>query len=330
MTDRLLVVRGGALGDFVLGLPALHALRRAFPGASLELIAPAAVLPLASQLVDVATPLERAEVAYLFLGGEGLPGEVVGRYRDLDLVVVWLSDPDGSVRGSFQRLGARRLLWAPPIPSGPGRHAADHLLDTLGPLGIPGVVDAATPSVAVPRDRASALLRRPGVDPGRPPVAVHPGSGGDWKRWPAERFARVADGLLAAGREVVLIQGPADERAVAEVVAAVREGRPEVASGQDVEELAALLSLCSCYLGNDSGVTHLAAAVGTPTVALFGPTDPSVWGPRGRRVAVLRGEVECAPCSRGTALECRARSCLETVTVEQVLEAVAAMLDGGD
>ncbi len=355
--DRILVMRGGALGDFVLGLPALRALRDAFPHAGLELIAPASVLPLASPLVEAATPLERSEVAALFGDAESLPEEIVSRYRGLDLVVLWLSDADGSVRGNFRRLGVRRLLWSPALPP-PGRHATDHLLATLEPLGIvpspggeahgnsslPG--DGGTPRSAVGANgrpplhstfpvvqpsptacgKVSSLWRDLGLSVGLPVVAVHPGSGGDWKRWPVDRFARVADRLAEADVGVVVIQGPADAEVVRQLLLGVRGARPPVVSLPGVEELAAFLSLASCYLGNDSGVTHLAAALGTPTVAIFGPTDPAEWGPRGHRVVVLRAERECAPCGRERGGKCRDGECLTAITEDQVLLAAMDLL----
>ncbi len=155
-------------------------------------------------------------------------------------------------------------------------------------------------------------------------MAAHPGSGGDWKRWPVERFAQAVDGLAEAGLGVVVIQGPADAEVVRQLRLKLRGKQPPVAADLGVEELAAFLALASCYLGNDSGVTHLAAAVGTPTVAIFGPTDPAKWGPRGQRVVVLRAEGGCGPCGREQGARCRNRVCLELVTVEQVVETVRA------
>jgi len=371
--ERVLVIRGGALGDFILGLPALKALRGAFPKAYLELIAPAAVLSLARNIVDAATPLERAEIAFLFQEG-ALPDEIADLYGNLDLVVLWLADGSGAVRRNFERLGARRILWAPALPQQPGRHAADHLLDTLRPLGIivhdrsgfdkrrSCLQDMAEGlSLRVPRDAtwfesheatrnlkvAATLYRRAsrprsqegtlgayqdycteGLDlpPGSSIIAIHPGSGGAWKCWSAERFAVVADHLLALGHRVLLIQGPADVAAVERVRSIVQMLPLPVVAGLNVEGLAALLSSCSGYLGNDSGVTHLAAAVGTPTVAIFGPTDPAVWAPLGPRVIVLKSPIECSPCTRERAMACRVRACLEGVQVEQVLPALEDLL----
>jgi ADP-heptose:LPS heptosyltransferase len=85
-----------------------------------------------------------------------------------------------------------------------------------------------------------------------------------------------------------------------------------------LDELAAILKQCSLYVGNDSGITHLAAAVGTPVVALFGPTDPGVWGPRGKCVSILYGKTDCSPCSREKMHECIEQICLEQLSLEEV------------
>jgi heptosyltransferase-3 len=119
--------------------------------------------------------------------------------------------------------------------------------------------------------------------------------------------------MAGRGLRPVLVQGPADEEAVAMVLGTIGGDVPPVLSGLPVCDLAALLSLCAAYLGNDSGVTHLAAAAGTPAVALFGPTDPAVWGPRGPRATILRGE----------------QGRLESISVEMVVEALAAQASEG-
>lgn len=338
MTQRVFVLRGGALGDFVLGLPALRLLRDLYPDAHLELIAPRAWLSLAHPLVDAASALELPEVASLFGETEAFPEIVERRYRELGLAVLWLGDAGGSVRRSLQKLGARRILWAPALPPQPGVHAADHLVSTLKPLwdeagrygDPPRAVPLVQPDPGLSQG-AAERLRSAGIGPGEPFVAIHPGSGGAWKCWPAERFAEVVDRLAEAGRKAVLVEGPADGNAVSEVVSATQTARPPVVSGLEVGELTALLSLAAAYLGNDSGVTHLAAAAGTPVVAVFGPTDPAVWGPRGRWMRVIWDEAGCAPYVRGGAGRPAPGACLDGVTVAQVTQALAEALspEGG-
>ena len=317
MTERILVLRGGALGDFVLGLPALEALREGYPGATLQLLAPRAVLPLASHLVDDGIPLERSEAAWLFAEATDAPAEIMEGFGGADLAVLWMADRSGTLRANLERLGTRRVLWAPALPPTPTLHAADHLMDTLSPLGIPlafPAIPSLVPSEAAV-EKAEGILRTLGLDPERPAVAIHPGSGGDWKRWPAERFAGVADLLMESNVQVVLLRGPADEKATSEMQSSMR-GEAPVAADLGAIELAALLSRLSCYLGNDSGVTHLAAAVGIAVVALFGPTDPALWAPRGPRVKILRAGEAPGPS-------------LERLEVGSVLGAVGSSITAG-
>ena len=123
----------------------------------------------------------------------------------------------------------------------------------------------------------------------RPVVALHPGSGGAAKRWPPERFVELARRLITRGCRPLLIEGPADAEVTAAVLAALgaETERVRVARGLSVGALTALLR-CAAYVGNDSGVSHLAALAGVPTLALFGPSDPALWAPLGPRVRVLR------------------------------------------
>jgi ADP-heptose:LPS heptosyltransferase len=163
------------------------------------------------------------------------------------------------------------------------------------------------------RHRAQVDLHRIGV--GRP-AFLHPGAGASWKRWPAQNFALLAAALLERGYDPVLIEGPADRDAVAQVQERVTRCLPVVRE-RSVRELAALLSQEALFVGNDSGVTHLAAAAGALTLALFGPTDPASWRPLGD-VRVLRA---CTACTvrQGQIRVCDDPACMEGIAVEHVL-----------
>jgi ADP-heptose:LPS heptosyltransferase len=191
------------------------------------------------------------------------------------------------------------VVAASPQPGeGEGVHAALLAARALGALGIavPATVaellpllPRVTPSRDDEADAAAAwtALLAPGGDP---VVALHPGSGGAEKRWPAEAFAALAEALAARGMRLLLIEGPQD----AEVARAVLRHLPAsdlavpVVRGLSLGALAALLGRCAGYAGNDSGVSHLAALLGVPTAALFGATDPALWAPLGPRVTVVR------------------------------------------
>ena len=121
-----------------------------------------------------------------------------------------------------------------------------------------------------------------------PLLAAHPGSGGRHKIWPAPRFAALMEMAAAEkGARWLLIRGPADAKPCAEVQENLPRVKPIIVEGLSLVHLASVLSACAGYVGNDSGITHIAAAVGTPTVAVFGPTDPAVWGPLGENACVV-------------------------------------------
>jgi heptosyltransferase III len=159
-----------------------------------------------------------------------------------------------------------------------------------------------------------------GLGPDRP-ILIHPGAGAVWKRWPPDQFAHVARRLRDAGRPVALLAGPADRAAVHAVLA--RIDLP-VLENLPPRALAAVLSHADLYIGNDSGVTHLAALAGAPTLALFGPTDPASWSPLGR-VRIIR---RCTAVSSavGEIRVCHDPACLDAIDIETVLAAADDLL----
>lgn len=291
LPNRIVVIRPGALGDTLLTLPALALLHRRWPGTRLTFVGRRDALPLidVSGLADDTSPYDLPDWSALFGDEPPTHGLAAEMLRECDVTIAWLADPDGVVERNLRILGAREeeVVVAPgrPAPES-GEHTALYLARTLAPLGIaaPGHLDAlyaAMPRLNVP----SATTAEE-----EPIVAVHPGSGGAAKRWAPERFAAIVARLGAAGYRPLLLQGPQDEAVVRQVLAALAPGamRPTVAAGLTTTQVAALLVCCRGYLGNDSGVSHLAGLLGLPTLALFGPTDPAVWSPLGLHVRTLR------------------------------------------
>ena len=121
----------------------------------------------------------------------------------------------------------------------------------------------------------------------------------------------------------MLIQGPADEVAVAEVHALLADTPHLLVHDSPIATLAPLLSWVSLFIGNDSGISHLAAALGVPVLAIFGPTDPAVWAPRGKQAFWLAGKAACAPCKPATLLACDDQQCLASIQVEDVMAFLA-------
>jgi ADP-heptose:LPS heptosyltransferase len=241
----VLVLRPGALGDTLLAVPALRALRRAF--SPVRLAAHAATARLLAHLGEVDDGLAFDDPSLAWIFGDCVTEEPI---------VAWMQ----------AEIRCARLV-APSRPTH-ATHCARYLLRTLEPLGIDLAWD----------DRP--LDVRPIASD---EILIHPGSGSAVKNWPAERFAAVIRALDAPPRLVV---GEADLEAAAAIEARLGRRLPRLEHAP-LEAVASRLAGCRAYLGNDSGVSHLAGLCGARTIALFGPTPPDVWRPIGRHVQVL-------------------------------------------
>lgn len=287
---RFLVLRGGAIGDFIATLPVLQALRVRWPAAHIEIwgYPHIAELALAAGLAQSIVSLERADMARFFVPKPDLTPAQVAAVRSFDLVFNYLHDPVGQVRSNLLLAGAKQVLSGSPIIK--EGHAIPFLLAPLAALAIyDGDPHPVLEFPAELRAPGAARLRDRGIL-GRP-LVVHPGSGNPDKNWPVARYVEIITRWRALGREVVAVIGEADH----DEAAALQRSLPDLPflSGLTLPELGATLAECAAFLGNDSGITHLAAAVGLPVTALFGPSNPATWGPRGR------GGVRILPAPEG-------------------------------
>ncbi len=289
---RFLVIRTGALGDFILTLPVLRTLRSAYPLARIDLAGRPEIVSLASDLAAGIFDIADAGWAPFFARDSRLPTRLADHLASTDLVLCYLPDTDGMLTGNLCRAGAGQVLTVAPHPPGDGSvHIVDHLLAPLPELGIPVPPDPAPRVVTTQRDRlrADEIAAGVGLLVDRA-LVIHPGSGGRTKRWRPHGFAAVADHIArSADRPIVLLDGPA-EPGLASTVASLMSTPSVLLPPVPLGDLASLLERASLYIGNDSGPSHLAAAVGTPSVVLFGPTDPRIWAPRGPDVRIVCGD----------------------------------------
>lgn len=265
------VLRGGALGDFILTLPAIAALRQTGGGGMLVIGDPRrAALAAPSGIVDP----ESAAWSRLF-AGRGPEPSLRRRFAGCRRLLAYIAGGESAAPGLVEGLRqlAERVVVADPRPrDGEAVHVANHLVRPLAGFG-----------VRPPADPVPRVVRSPG-DRRRGPVVVHPGSGGSLKCWPAPRFAAVLDWLHSRRVPALVLWGPAEHARSAELDRFLPRRRLSPAGPV---ELAEALAGARLYVGNDSGPGHLAAAVGTPTISLFGPTDPRVWRPLGPRARVI-------------------------------------------
>jgi len=272
---RALVIRGGALGDFLLTSPTMAALRGA--AQHLEILAYPAFADLACRtgLADAGRSIEYGPLAGFFARGAVQQPALREYFASFDLVLSYLYDPDGIFAENVRAAGAERFVQGPHRPAGK-IHAVDELAEPLRELRVPFA------------ERAVSLI----LDPHREAtteVAIHPGSGSAAKNWAADRWLGLAQEILSweTRPRLAVIGGEADQAALA-VLAPLRSHERVVWwENLPLTELAARLSAAKAYIGHDTGVSHLAACLGVPSLLLFGPTDPAVWAPPHPAVTVL-------------------------------------------
>lgn len=285
---RLLVIRGGAVGDMILTLPALGALRQAFPRASITLVGPRdrAILARHPCYVNRLADPEQWELYRLFSQDPLLPNHLVETLRTCELVLSYLPTFDDTLATNLRYYCPGEVITWRPHPPG-GAHITEHLLTPVGRFlsqpynPVPYVYPDGAAQQAAEQFWYHAKLPRDGV------IALHPGSGGTYKLWPLAGWQQVIAWAVQQGLPGIVISGPAEQERHLHPVKLDQCPGWVVADSLPLLHLAAILARCQVVLGHDSGVTHLAAAVGATVLALFGPTDPLVWGPRSQRACVL-------------------------------------------
>jgi heptosyltransferase-2 len=283
--NRILVIRGGAIGDFILSLPAIKLVRDRFPKAHIEILSYKHIAALAEKrfYADAVRSLESGELARFFAQDSEPPTEWANYFATFDVVISYLFDPDGIFETNLKRGGARTFIGGP-SKLDHSEHAARQLARPLAALDLYLTDPAAR---LFPNDADRAFANSLLSDSAKPPVVLHPGSGSETKNWPVENWKRLGDLLLSAGHNLLVIEGEADEVRVAPLVSAWDDRPVQFVKNLPLPQLAALLE-GSVFIGHDSGISHIAAAVGARCLLLFGPTDPAIWAPANKDVTVLR------------------------------------------
>jgi ADP-heptose:LPS heptosyltransferase len=280
---RILVIRGGAIGDFILTIPALKLLRDAFPGSHLEILGYKHIVALAqmSGYADATRSIEYGPLSSFFICEGELAPDLVNYFGGFQQVISYLFDPEQIFSNNLKRAGVRNLMTGSPKITGE-RHAARQLARPLESLGL--YLD--DPAAVISPNESRKVVRSV--------IAIHPGSGSEGKNWPLERFIEVAAALFRSSKDtrLLVIEGEADEGRATQLARALPGERVSRVTNLPLPDLAGVLQNCGFFIGHDSGISHLAAAVGTPSLLLFGPTDPLIWAPANRNVKVLRAPQE--------------------------------------
>lgn len=312
---RILIIRLDRLGDLVLSLPFIASLRAGNPSAKIDML----VRP---YLADLAESISGINDVIVYRGRFDALKRLPGRDYDIaiDMYLGYRLEPalaalfsKAAVRIGFDS-GQRGLLFTAPVDIGKcaGKGMVEADLELLKPLGVRAIT-------TVPRLRAEGPIQRKGLI-----VAIHPGGYYASQRWAPGRFAAVARMVADKFHARILVIGGRGERALVERVAKNAGAKHVYTAFPSMRELVGLLQGCNLLICNNSGPLHLAASLGVPTVSVMGPTDPALWWPRGENQSVIRKDVGCGPCSRGT---CGKHSCLELITAEEVFNKARELME---
>lgn len=322
----VLIIHPGALGDVLLSRPALCAVRHQFPDHEIAFLAGRSVGALLCETgeVDRVLPLESSYLSGLWAGPDSLCSEFRAWLSNCDIAVGWLSDSEGTLSATLRSLGVQYVcLHSTAATDLRAEHQAERYLEairlsgTSQPIGSPLIP---TPAI---RERSRIVLQTLIPENRHPVVVIHPGSGSPSKCLDARLLVPVIEWLFQADMAPLLLEGPSDREALERVFATIKIDVP-VVRGLDLSTMAGILSHAELYVGHDSGVTHLAAALSVPTIACFGPTDSRRWAPLGRAVSIVAG----APCTCrawSAVAECRERVCLQ-IAPERIIEACRRLL----
>lgn len=332
---RILVIRPGGMGDMILLLPTLRAIKEQFPQTDIDLVCE-------KRNVEVLKLAGLEQSALVFDAG---PARFLRELqsRDYDVAIdteqfhhfsaVFALLSGAPIRIGFKINPRRNPLYTHLVNYAPDGSETEQFLRLLGPLGftpcargLEGLLsDAETPIGTGLENKMAQTFGS------RPFVVVHTGASTRYKQWAPERFAELLRQLDAQhGMGAVLIGGNGDRPIGAKVAESVREAGGTVLSltGQlDLQRVAGVIRIARLFVGADSGLSHLATAVDTPTVVLFGPSDHQKWGFENGHHAVVRKNLACAPCFIfGYHKPCRHIACMRQIGVPDVMEACTRVL----
>lgn len=308
--SSLLIIHQGALGDLVLTFPAINALRKKFSRIDALCQRQQGILAAKLGLVEKWYPIEAACFATLFSDQiDGKIKDLIGGYTTI-LVFSFSCD----LKKSISQITDRQCFQIPPRPPAQDKiHVAEFLFKNLIDCGLLETADSNYEIFTLQREQ-NHRTGRP-IDASK--IIIHPGSGSIRKRWPLAQFLKLADVLEKRGLRPQFICGPAES----DLVDKLQNQNRNVRNLSELTELVDLLQSAGGHVGNDSGVSHLAAFLGLPTAVIFGPADPVRWKPLGPNVEIVHPELDCRPCFEIESENCSEPRCLTDASLESVLKA---------
>jgi ADP-heptose:LPS heptosyltransferase len=325
--QSILVIHQGALGDFILALPALETLRKAFPHAKSVIMGYPRILELVERrfYADEIFSIDQRGMATFFVREGSLDVTLSQFFGTFDLIVVFGKDAEGTVIGNLRKVCQGRILPINSFPPWDEKvHLTNHLLKQFTRYGLPR--SKPNPKLYLKesdREWARDFWKTKGVPrvERSKVIILHPGSGSKKKVWDLDRFLNLARTLQDRLRsKVLIVLGPAEGPEVRKAFEGMGPKAPILAKGLTLLQLASVMEGCWFFIGNDSGISHMAAALRLPTLVIFGPTNQKVWSPRGKKAFVVCRGIHCSPCPQERFIQCNDLECLRAIEVGEVLE----------
>ena len=329
--ENILLIRLSSLGDIVLTTPAIRAIRAHFPNAYIAML-------VAKQSADVLrqNPNLNEIIQFNRSARDKDTGEMLRILRILrqrkfaltfDFQRKFRTELLMYLSGASERVGKGRLCTIR-VPEQGNKHATEHYFDLLHAAGIPAA-DRELEMFLSKSERADAFyaFEGAGVTEMQLKVGLFPGAGWQLREWMPERFASIGDRLVQHfNAQVLIFGGPKDVELVNTVCNLMNEPAIPFAGTLQIRQLAACIEKCDLFLTNDTGPMHIAAAVGTPTLALFGPGNHIRFQPLGDVHTIIRHDVPCSPCKQFTD-KCKDNICMKQITVDEVWGSISKILN---
>ncbi len=338
---NVLIIMMGGIGNMIFLTPALKALRKALPSSTFSfLLGPysAEKAVEGSHLIDQKIVIEPKKFT-------GLPGNMrlIRKLRQESFDLSMTSTGTNPLKSGLlctlagikyrlgEKINRKGFFYNLKVPFDKNQHEVESNIRLVQRLGI----EVEDRSLFIQRSKedinyAQKYFAQNNLE-GKLVVGMHPGSGvhqAGFKRWAKKKFAQLADRLISDWAAVVILFGGKEEANLAKDIRGMMRSQPLIMAGQTIlSETAALIEKCSLFISNDSGLLHVASAVKTPVVGLFGPTDPGRTGPYPDSSAVVRKDMTCSPCYVGKPVRCDHSECLDSITVHDVIEKVKQKLD---
>ncbi len=312
---NILIIRGGALGDFILTLPVIQTLKKNFPSSQIDLIGDPRYSLLAKNCVSRIDSLTDKKWIPLYVDSP-IRKELKNYLQKFDLIISYIGYSKHVFNSHLKKIKGKGFIHCNSSPIDLRVHITEHLLTSLKNLKIKQIY---SPKIELDKKAKKYALK---FWEGKElylkrVVAIHPGSGSTKKRWPLEKFVELANFLKEKETtNIIFVLGEAEY----DLRKKLSQLSDEIIIISDINVvgLASILGRCSLYIGNDSGVTHLASALGIPIIALFGPTDPKKWGPKGEKVNIIYHKIPCSPCKREKRDACNYKKCIDVISLDEV------------